>query len=354
MKDCIRSAAVAVMVVLLSSVGVQAAEIQLREDVRSTGPLVLLGEVAGIHARHSVESAELATIDLFPAPPPGERRILRLRELQDVLAVRGVNLREHRFSGASQITIHGPRREEAAPKTLPRPAAPVQRVAGDRKRVESRLCEVIQAYLIEKADDQGWLVEVSLTESKSADVAALGEALTVTGGAEPWTGKQHFQLSATNGDDAPISVVAEVKLPPALVIARYSLPKGTVLRADDVKLQRGIPTEGEATVYQSIDEVVGKETTRNITEGQILDSRVIRRPLLVRRNEIVTVYSRCDGVSVRTTARVRDDGAQGDLVTVETLEGRKPFFARVSGPQEVSVFAQAVSAAEPTQVTAQQ
>lgn len=347
-----RASVPVLIVALLSCPAARAAEIQLREDVRAAGPLVLLGEIAEIHARHSVASAELATIDLFPAPAPGERRVLRLRELQDVLAVRGVNLGEHRFSGASQIVIHGPRREEAAPAPLPQQPKPVRKIATDRKRVEAQLRDAIQTYLNECAGDQGWQVGVQLSESRANEIAALGEALTVTGGAEPWTGKQRFQLAATNGDDRPIEITVEVTMPPAVVVACYSLPKGTILRSGDVKLQRGIPTEGEATVYQTIEEAIGKETIRNITEGQILDSRAVRRPLLVRRNEIVTVYSRCDGVCVRTTARVRDDGAQGDLVTVETLTDRKPFFARVSGPQEVSVFAQAVSAEEPTQQTA--
>jgi flagella basal body P-ring formation protein FlgA len=330
-----------------------AAEIQLREDVHSAGPLVLLGEIADVHARHSVEAAELSTIDLFPTPPPGERRVLRLRELQDVLAVRGMNLGEHRFSGASQITIHGPRRDDLAPVSAPRQSKQTRKIVADRNLIESQICEAIQAYLNEKAGDQGWQVAVQLSDSRATQIASLGEAPTVTGGKEPWTGKQQFEISATNGDDDSIQVVANVELPPTVVVARYSLPKGVVLRADDVTLQRGEPTQGEATVYQSIEDVIGKETVRSITEGQILDSRSLRQPLLVRRNEVVTVYSRCEGVSVRTTARVRDDGANGDLVTVETLEDRKPFFARVSGPQEVSVFAQAIAAEEPTLQPAQ-
>lgn len=330
-----------------------AAEIQLREEVHAAGPLVLLGEIADVHARHSVESAELATIDLFPAPAPGERRVLRLRELQDVLAVRGTNLAEHRFSGASQITIYGPRRDEEAPRPMRQPSKPARKAAADTSLVESQASKAIQAYLTEQAGDQGWQVSNDLSESRAAQIASLGDELTVQGGAEPWTGKQQFTLTAPNSDDEPISITAHVALPPAVVVARYSLPKGVVIRADDVKLQRGNPTKGEADVYQSIDDVIGKETVRTITEGQILDSRSVRRPLLVRRNEIVTVYSRCEGVSVRTTARVRDDGANGDLVTVETLEDRKPYFARVSGPQEVSIFAQAVTAEEPTQQPAQ-
>lgn len=37
----------------------------------------------------------------------------------------------------------------------------------------------------------------------------------------------------------------------------------------------------------------------------------------------------------------------GDLITVESLDNRKSFFARVCGVQEVEIFAQAVKTEEP-------
>jgi flagella basal body P-ring formation protein FlgA len=193
---------------------------------------------------------------------------------------------------------------------------------------------------------------LSLSDDRLQKLAEFETTLVILGGKAPWTGKQKFLISAENTDKPPVTITAHVAVPPSVVVARYPLAKGVILRADDVKLQRGLPTKGEADVYQSIEDVVGKETTRVITENQILDSRSVRKQLLVRRNEIVTLYSRASGVSVRTTARVRDDGAEGDLVTVETLQDRKPLFARVSGPQEVEIFAQAVTAAVSTQQSA--
>jgi flagella basal body P-ring formation protein FlgA len=331
--------------------GTLGAELQLRDEVRTAGPLVLVGDIAEIHARHSVEAADLAAIDLLPAPPAGEKRVLRLREVQDLMAVRGVNLAAHRFSGASQITIRGCREQPEVPTKLPSASAPrakmIRKVV--KQPIVAKLGGAIESYLNETAGEQGWKIVLDLSDERAAQIAELGDALVITGGTPPWTGKQQFLVAAENTDASAIPMTAQVAVPPAVVVARYSLPKGVILRADDVKLQPGLSTKGEAEVYLAIEDVVGKETTRMITENQILDNRSVRRQLLVRRNEIVTLYSRAAGVSVRTTARVRDDGAEGDLVTVETLQDRKSLFARVSGPQEVEVFAQAVSAAEPTQ-----
>ena len=37
----------------------------------------------------------------------------------------------------------------------------------------------------------------------------------------------------------------------------------------------------------------------------------------------MTIYSRTAGIQVRVTARVREDGAMGDLVTIESLAQRR-------------------------------
>ena len=73
----------------------------------------------------------------------------------------------------------------------------------------------------------------------------------------------------------------------------------------------------------------------------------LRTPALVRRGDVVTVYARSAGIRVRTAARARDDGSQGDLVSVESLLDRSTFFARVSGIREVEVYARSRASRRP-------
>ena len=87
--------------------------------------------------------------------------------------------------------------------------------------------------------------------------------------------------------------------------------------------------------------MIGKETTRAIAAGKPLTHDAVRPQLLVRRGEVVTVYARAAGIRIRTMARARDDGGEGELVAVETLTDRSTFFARVSGIREVEVYARA-------------
>ncbi len=50
----------------------------------------------------------LESLPLLSFFPPRRRRssaVLRVREVQDLLSMRGINLAEHRFSGSSQIVL---------------------------------------------------------------------------------------------------------------------------------------------------------------------------------------------------------------------------------------------------------
>jgi hypothetical protein len=46
------------------------------------------------------------------------------------------------------------------------------------------------------------------------------------------------------------------------------------------------------------------------------------------------------------SARSHDEGALGDLVTVESLAKRETYFARVTGPQACDVYAHAITTVE--------
>jgi flagella basal body P-ring formation protein FlgA len=167
---------------------------------------------------------------------------------------------------------------------------------------------------------------------------------------------QAFELTLRTGSGVEqLAVDARVTLPPPVVVAARSLARGTVIAPGDVRLQRpaatgGSPvqqsigyrraTSGKADdAFHSLEDVLGMEAARSISAGSALEPKMVRRPVLVERGELVTVVARSGGIRVRTTARAKEDASLGDLVAVESLESRKEYFARVCGPQEVEVYA---------------
>jgi flagella basal body P-ring formation protein FlgA len=150
-------------------------------------------------------------------------------------------------------------------------------------------------------------------------------------------------------------LLADVVLSQPVVMALRPIARGAVITAADVEVQQ---TEnapgvgGRRAPLHSVDELVGMEAGRAIQTGEIIFTDLVTAPLLVRRNEAVTVVAQGGGIRVHTTARARQDGARGDLIQVESLETKERFEARVTGLREASVFAPVSGPAQVTSANA--
>ncbi|MHB1036262.1 MAG: flagellar basal body P-ring formation chaperone FlgA [Pirellulales bacterium] len=315
------------------------AELRLRTECRPQGSLVVLGDVAEILSAKREEAKALAAIELFPTPPAGDKRFVRVRELQDLLAMRGVNLAAHSFSGASPVTVHGASEVKEKP-ALQRPSTPVV------MRATRMVQDALVRYLDQQASSGGaWSVELELDDEQARLVSASRRALSVEGGTPPWIGPQQFVISLDSPDGpARFSIQVRVTLPSAIVVAAESVARGAVIRAADVRLEARPPAARVGEPFGRIEEVVGKEATRAVAAGEVLDAQTVRNAVLVRRGDAVTVFARGPGVQVRTTGRAREQGGLGDLVTVESLADRRTYYAKVCGTQEVEVDGPSVAA----------
>lgn len=320
-----------------------AAELRLRPECRCQGPLVTLGDVADVLEADAERADRLAAVELFPAPPPRQHRYLRLREIQDLLLLRGVNLARHRFSGASQVVVHG--QDDLPGDDRPVRPASSSETRRAQRRVREAVTQYLQAHAGEEAQRALWTVEPELEPGHLRALADPRHRISIAGGSPPWPGQQRFQVAVDTVDGRlqfPIS--AQVSSPAEVVVAVNSLRPGTLIRAEDVALEPCDMHESQTAVFHSIDRVIGMETVRSIPQGKVLSAQTVRPPLLVRRGEVVTVYSRGAGVCVRTMARAREDGSLGELITVESLLDRRRYYASVSGVRQVDVYARSAKA----------
>lgn len=321
------------------TVSTQAAELRLRQQCASQSSVVKLGDVAEIFTADASRADALKRIELFPAPPPEQPRVLRVRELQDLLALRGVNLAEHRLSGSAQVQI-------ASEKKIVAP--PVQPLTEQAvKRAQRRLQEAILKYLqAQSPTNRPPALQFELTDAQQRAAANLSLPISIRGGNPPWSGAQRFAVSVETAEgQATFPLEVRVNRPSLVVAALHALPRGAIIHETDLTLVHGDPRGGgENGAFHAAEEVVGKQTTKVIAEGNIVAPDAVQAPLLVRRGDVVTVYAKAAGIRIRTTARSKDNGALSDLVAVESLTDRKSFTARVCGPRETEVFAQAAAA----------
>lgn len=316
------------------------AELCLRGECSPAGALVRLDDVAQIAAADAAEAQRLSELELFPAPLYPGQRFLTVRELEDLLLQRGINLAAHRISGANQVVIRGRLEGQAGP-ALPGAAA---------RKARERVEQALKQYLDQRTaqpnaapragQPAAWQLDFELSEAELRRLWPPVGQLNVRGGSPPWTGPQFFQIElATPAGRETMPLKVDVQPAPAVVVTAQSLAPGTIIRPSDVRLQSGLLPESPEQCFRSVEEVVGYETARALPAGTILLRQSVRAPLLVRRGDVVTVYCRAAGIRVRTMARARSDGAMGELVEVEALWARETYLARVCGIQEVEVFA---------------
>jgi flagella basal body P-ring formation protein FlgA len=335
-----RAAAVVLLAALaLGTESGRAAVLRLRSECRSRGPVVTLGDVAEVLTADAEQARALSVVELFPAPVAPRQRFVRLREIQDILLSRGIDLTEHQFSGSSQVTILAAGGPPEGDQQRPLSSSTIRTAS---HRVVDGVVQYLREYV---SANEPWVVEAELDPSLARLITRPGQDVSVAGGSPPWTGLQRFEVAIEGPQGTERFLLdAQVGVLPPVVVAARDLPRGTVVRAEDVELQSAASADDRSGRFGSLDEVIGKETTRAIPKGKVLRQESVGLPVLVRRGDVVTVYARNPGICVRTLGRARDSGSLGELVAVESIEDRSTYYARVSSVREVEVFGQSARA----------
>ncbi|QDU77546.1 flagellar basal body P-ring biosynthesis protein FlgA [Bremerella volcania] len=122
--------------------------------------------------------------------------------------------------------------------------------------------------------------------------------------------------------------------------------RGEVIQASDVEMRELTVIRRDDSYPSALHNVVGKEATRTIAADRPISSQDIREPIIVRRNDVVTVYAHAGNVIVRREMLALSDAGMQELVEVQPIEpkhfGRarqvERFQAQVTGPGEAIVL----------------
>ncbi|MEX0642974.1 MAG: flagellar basal body P-ring formation chaperone FlgA [Pirellulales bacterium] len=341
-----------------------ATEVTLHERVVCTSSVVRLGDVAEIATNDGVQLQRLSGLLLMPAPAPGTQRFVRQREVQDMLAAHGEHLSQVRMAGANQVVIVSPNASEGVTRAIRSGTIDRQAVlqAGQIKReqestrgdaspfdeveverVSGQLNGLLVDYLTSKAGRaDAWRVTINVPDRTLAMLQSATSTPKCMGGLEPWTGRQRFVISfATPTGTVQVPVYAEIAIATPVVVAIRPIEKGAVITAAHVDVQTidyMPPASTRRVPAESVEKLIGMEAQQAIKVGEMVYADQVRAPLLVKRGEEVMVVSQGGGIRVRTTARVVQDGALGELVQVETLDKKDRYDARVTGSRQVGVF----------------
>lgn len=130
----------------------------------------------------------------------------------------------------------------------------------------------------------------------------------------------------------------KVTLEKPIIIANRSLPKNTVLRAQDLNtITRDIYSQRNG---YSLDAtlLIGKQTTRPISKGEIIYSRQLTQAQMIKKGDSVNVVAKVGNLSVITSGTALSDGSIGEQIDVENRRSSRIIRVEITGKNAVKVL----------------
>ena len=117
----------------------------------------------------------------------------------------------------------------------------------------------------------------------------------------------------------PVTVVTTANV----VVAAEHLPKGTLLTADRLRLERRDVTRNRSGYYTSIEAASGQRVVRPVLAGRLVSPGMLAAENVIRRGQSVTLIVSSGGIEIHMAGKALIDGAIGQRIKVEnTSSGR--------------------------------
>jgi flagella basal body P-ring formation protein FlgA len=333
-----------IIVVLSLPLTCAAAVIEVRDHVTvRVNALIRLKDVARITDVDPIKAAALGEITLSPAPAAGRSQRMPFEDLRSRLQAHGVNLAEIEFRGqaVTTVTTASPPPERPAAPVAPRPVSPKPVNRMQQEQADERVEKAVQRVFRLNAVAASLPLRVSCECDPDDVPLILATAADDIRFAEPQIQVGSRQAVTAHWEDAEgrlqSSIVqVSVDLAPRRLAVRHAIPSGYPLQPDDLEWVVGDEAPNAVT---RLADAIGKETTRTLRAGQLLETEMLATVPLVRANDIVTVQVRRPGVTVRRMFKASSTGALNDTVTLVAVDDpRLRVQAVVTGFHEATLY----------------
>jgi len=184
--------------------------------------------------------------------------------------------------------------------------------------------------LIIKREGSGKIFTLKQAESaniadslKISSVSVTGHKFTST--VSEVSGKFSLEVSG--------KVLKSVKIP----VLSDNISKETEITQDLIELVDVTERSLRGTTITGIKELLGTVASRNLTKGAQIGFSDIKKPSVVKKNDVVQAIYQLKNMEIRTLAIAQSDGGINDVITLKNFDSGKVFEGRVGSDGKVSV-----------------
>ena len=123
-----------------------------------------------------------------------------------------------------------------------------------------------------------------------------------------------------------------------LVVAKTSIPKGTIIQIDDLTHRSGTNViVGQH--YTLIDDVIGRRAKRLINAGQIIKPQYLEQLWLIEKDQTVIMVNTSYRIQVEALGIALENGNFGDRIRVENTKSGEKLLGLVKSEKKVQIIA---------------
>lgn len=327
-------------------------EIRLHRQADVAPGSVCLADISEIRAQDSDQASRLESLVIAQYPQAVTGVSIRVFDICRALAQVNVNPAAVNIYGASscRLIFSDAVPAEAVPTLACRPTDEIDAPA-ESQGYQTLADQLTEAVVRLSGLDAGKLkVEWNCTRPNILEQKADKHRFVITPHSTSTLGDVRFEVvdqgvpgkqqrlsSGSIGSTNRIRVHGHVEYLCQSVVARRCLKPGEVIRQTDVELAPRRVTSYRDIGVSDLDSVLGQEVARTITGRGLVLPSMIRKLQLVKRNQLVDVYSRVGSVEVKVTGKALANGAYGDMISVSFGTKKNIIQGKVTGPAEVTI-----------------
>lgn len=149
--------------------------------------------------------------------------------------------------------------------------------------------------------------------------------------------KKSFAANVTPEEgDYNIEITGNFSALEKLPVLSSNIRKGDVITQNDIELKLVNAKQIRATTIYNITQIIGKQATRNLSKGNLLNFTSVTDPVVIKKSKAVNAIYRIKNLEVRTVAISLQDGKEGDIIRLKNHESGKIFQAIVQADGSVN------------------
>lgn len=135
-----------------------------------------------------------------------------------------------------------------------------------------------------------------------------------------------------------VFVPVNVQIYRDIVVASRSLAKNKILKAEDFHTERFDINRFSGAYLTELDKIIGKQLIRPVQLGTPVLSNMLKKPILIRRGELVILLAKTHTYEVRMQGKAMMDGASGDRIRVRNSSSKRIIEGKLAEDGTVLVY----------------